>query len=157
MVSYEGPVGLVNVTGVIPRMEEYRHVKTLDSKKYQALLTEYLVPSLEKDNNRLEKTFQKDGTSIHTSKKMQAFFQQEGITPPVWPAKGPDFSVIENVWGLIKNKLKHHNIQKLFDIEAIVMKLWNEIVTPEYCRALYDGLLERIQKKFANGDARINH
>ncbi|OQV14338.1 hypothetical protein BV898_11456 [Hypsibius exemplaris] len=77
MVFYEGPVCLVNVTGIIPRTEECEHGKTLDSEKYQALPTEYLVSYLKKNNNRLQKTFQQDGASIHTSKKMQTFFQQE--------------------------------------------------------------------------------
>ncbi len=157
MVSYEGPVCLVPVTGVIPRMEEYGSVKTLDSDKYRALLTEYLVPYLEKDNNRVNKIFQQDGASIHTSKIMKSFFEQEEICPPVWPAKSPDLSVIENIWGLIKIKLKHRNIQKVSDIEFHVMELWNEVCTPECCKALYDGIPLRIQKVIANQGARINH
>jgi len=85
---------LVLFSGVIPRLEEWGTVKTMDSAKYGALLQQYLVPYLEENNRRLHKIFQQDGASIHTSAYMQAFFQQEGIIPPIWPAKSPDLSVI---------------------------------------------------------------
>ncbi|OWA53677.1 hypothetical protein BV898_18098 [Hypsibius exemplaris] len=89
-VSYEGPVALVCVTGVIDGME-YGSAKTMNSLRYRSLLTAHIIPYREKDNNRLVKVFQQDSASIHVSKIMQTFFQQERFFPAPWPAKSPDF------------------------------------------------------------------
>ena len=50
---------------------------------------------------------------------MRAFFEQY-IFLLIWPAKSPDLSVIENVWGLIKIRLEKYNLDSIEEVPAIV-------------------------------------
>ena len=57
--------------------------------------------------------------------RLRKIFQQDGIVPfpppPQWPAKSPDLSVIENVQGLIKNRLEKWNFNSIEEVAAIVV------------------------------------
>ena len=41
--------------------------------------------------------FQQDNFSIHTSTLMKKFFEKEHINTLEWPARNPDFSIIDNL------------------------------------------------------------
>jgi hypothetical protein len=154
VVSRNGPVCLVKVTGVVEKLEIWGKIKTMDQYGYLDLLSAYLLPYLEEHP---EAIFQQDGASIHTSKVMMEFFTEFGCTPPSWPAKSPDLSVIENIWGLIKVALGKVNILTVTDLEYWVPKLWDRIVTPELCKRLYDSIPVRIEAVFWNDGARISY
>ena len=44
--------------------------------RYRDLLTEHLLPKLEKDDNRINVIFQQNNARIHTSKLMEAFLSK---------------------------------------------------------------------------------
>ena len=47
-----------------------------------------------------------DGAPCHTSKETQAYRLQHSICRIPWPANSPDLNLIENVWSLLKLKLR---------------------------------------------------
>ena len=153
-VSRTGPVALVKVTGKVDGMEHWGAIKNMNSAIYEDMLTLHLLPYLEKN---IGAVFQQDGAPIHTSKAMKRYFDQFGITPPFWPPKSPDLSVIENVWGLIKAALAKLSVTTLSDIEVLVPKLWHELVTEKYCIDLYESISARIDAVIANNGARVNY
>ena len=97
-----------------------------------------------KKDDRIPKVFQRNGADIHTSAFMQAFLHQEGITPPVWPAKSPNLSVIKNIWDLIEIKIQRYTLTNISEITPIVQRLWSEICTESYCRTPLDSIPKRI-------------
>ncbi|OQV24982.1 hypothetical protein BV898_01191 [Hypsibius exemplaris] len=102
--------------------------------------------------------FQQDGASIHTSKLNREFFDRFGISPPFWPPKSPDLSVIENVWGSIKFELaKNTSIKTVQDIARAVPELWNKLVTRKFCEALWENIPDCIAAVIANKGARIKY
>ena len=48
-------------------------------------------------------------------------------------------------------------IENVSEIEPRVRELWNEIVTPELCKNLYDGIPGRLEAVIKNKGARIHH
>ena len=127
----------------------------MNSFRYRDLLTEHLLPELEKDGNRVKVIIQQDNARIHTLNVMKAFFEQEGIIPPWWPAKSPDLSPIENAWGIIKYHLKKLRLQNVEDIAPAVEKLWRTLITPKLCHRLFQSVPNRIDRVLKAGGARI--
>ena len=50
--------------------------------------------------------FQHDLASCHSAKKVQKVLQENEIKVLVWPRNSPDLNSIENLSGIIKNKLR---------------------------------------------------
>ena len=69
-----------------------------------------------KNNFRGQAVFQQDSATFHVSSLLHGFPQQEGLIIPLWPAKLPDLSDVENIWDRIKNMLAKDavkNVEKL--------------------------------------------
>jgi hypothetical protein len=49
--------------------------------------------------------FQQDNAKIHTSLRMQEWFECHGIWVIKWPPHSPDLNPIEHCWNLLKKKL----------------------------------------------------
>lgn len=156
-IARTGPVALVQVTGVIEQMEYLGKVKTMDQYRYRELLAAYLLPFIEENKERAW-VFQQDGASIHTSKIMKEWFSEFGIDVPEWPAKSPDLSVIENIWGRIKLLLQREEVLTVADVERVVPKLWNKVTSDVgYLNNLYNSIPSRVQKVLDNDGARIRY
>jgi transposase len=50
--------------------------------------------------------FLQDGAPCHTSKKVMAYIKQQSFAVMDWPGNSPDLNLIENLWGIMKSKLK---------------------------------------------------
>ena len=140
VISRSGPVCLVCVTGDIPKLEIFGKVKTSDSIRYRSLLTEYLLPFSDGNNLRGRTVFQQYNASIYVSSVLQEFFQQEGLIIPLRPAKSPDLSVIENIWGMIKNMLAKIVVKNVEKLKYQVEQCWEKLYTEGTCRKLYDNI-----------------
>ena len=94
-------------------------------------------------------TFMQDNASIHKVEVVTTLFHDLKIPTLNWPPKSPDLNPIENIWGLMQNRLN-----KVFDNDGepesanelfcLIEKVWNEI-KPEEIRNLYQSLPKRIQ------------
>ncbi|XP_050519504.1 uncharacterized protein LOC114340796 [Diabrotica virgifera virgifera] len=50
--------------------------------------------------------FQQDNARCHTCAYTQAWIQEHELATILWPAASPDFSPIENIWGLMKTEVE---------------------------------------------------
>lgn len=75
--------------------------------------------------------FEQDGATCHTSKKTMNWIGQQDVNViDHWPANSPDLTCIEQVWSILKQKVKDHkpaNNQELF--KALQYE-WN--IIPQY-------------------------
>jgi hypothetical protein len=115
---------------------------------YIATLTAALQPFLDGIRPRLggaEPIFQQDGASIHTAKTVKTWFQEQNIATVDWPAKSPDLSPIENVWGDLALRVYDNGQQfdNRDDLKRAILKAWSEI-TDERLKKLMDGMRGRM-------------
>jgi transposase len=84
------------------------------SRSYQNALQEGLLPHY--DGSR---QFQQDNAPVHTSISTRSWLRSHSIEPVYWPPYSPDLNPIENIWRMLKHKLrtKHPEIIHLQDNE----------------------------------------
>jgi transposase/AraC-like DNA-binding protein len=74
------------------------------AENYIETLKEYLLPEIEAAEGLV--TFQQDNARIHKTDAVISFLKDNGIEPLKWPPQSPDLSPIENIWNVLKMKMK---------------------------------------------------
>lgn len=128
------------------------------SDQYIDILSRRLVPEMRKTFPLATGIFQHDLAPCHTSKKVQTFFRQKKITVLDWPGNSPDLSPIENLWSIIKTKLRAKDCttqQKL--ICAIIDAWYRDSTIADHCQKLVDSMPKRIQQVLKNKGGHISY
>lgn len=86
--------------------------------------------------------FQQDNAPAHRSRIATEYFQNEGIRLIPWPPQSPDLNLIENVWQLIKRRLKPAYETKA-ELQSHIVKEWADVEVA-YVRKLYAGMRNRL-------------
>ena len=69
-----------------------------------------------------------DGASCHTAKVIKEWFEFVNIDYiKNWPGNSPDLNPIENLWAIIKSKLKGRDTSSVPKLEAAVRDIWNNL------------------------------
>ncbi len=66
--------------------------------------------------------FQQDLAPAHTAKGTKSWFNDHGVTVLVWPANSPDLNPIENLWGIVKRKMRDTRPNNADELKATVKK-----------------------------------
>ena len=93
---------------------------------------------------------------IHVDGNINAERYQEIIQYILdWPSKSPDLNVIGRVWAAMRNRIEYRPLMSLADIEKRVPELWKEVVTPEFCRSLYNSIPNLVARCKKNHGYRV--
>ncbi len=60
-----------------------------------------------------------------------------GIPVLNWPANSPDLNPIENLWGIVKRKMRYARPNNAEELKATIRATW-ALITPEQCHRLID-------------------
>ncbi len=60
-----------------------------------------------------------------------------------WPTNSPDLNPIENLWGIVKRKMRDTRPNKADDLKAAIKATWASI-TPQQCHRLIASMPRRI-------------
>lgn len=111
----------------------------MTATRYGDILSASLVPFLRKtypDGHRLYQ----DNDPKHTSRYVQALFQENRINWWKSPAESPDLNPIEKVWGSMKNFLRDkHKPRNMPELKEGIRKFWRTM-TPQMCCRYIDHL-----------------
>jgi len=118
----------------------------LDSNLMCTIYKNELLPSAKImfGDNTSDWYLQEDNDPKHKSKKCQSFKQQNNIQVMKWPAQSPDCNPIENVWGLIKNRLSGKTFKSAFALKLAIRKEWKSL-DKNYAEALVQSVPKRLQ------------
>ena len=113
---------------------------TMDTEKYADILSEHILP-----HSCLIGTFQQDNAPPHKAKKISLLFEQNGLSVMQWPPYSPDANCIENIWSLLKNKVRVRGSKCLEELEASIIDVWkNDLSLKQACTAVVKSMPSRI-------------
>lgn len=139
-MSAEGVGQLMFIEGIV------------NATKYQSILQDCLLPSLEVLCPEGQCIFQQDGASSHTARTTKAWFGTNNINVLSWPANSPDLNVIEAVWHEMKRHLRNHPQRTIADLRQEIQRIWDAL-SPEFCKKLVESMPARIRAVIkAKGD-----
>ena len=112
----------------------------MNSNIYISILKDHLKEDMKYLNC---KVFQDDSAPCHRSKKVKTWEIENGIEVLDWPGNSPDINPIENLWGILKRKLKDKIITNKKDLITIVYQEWKKL-SKEYMENLIYSMPKRI-------------
>ncbi len=111
---------------------------------YQEILEHFMLPSADKLYGDADFIFQQDLAPAHTAKGTKSWFNDHGVTVLDWPANSPDLNPIENLWGIVKRKMRDTRPNNADDLKATVKETWASI-PPQQCHKLITSMPRRIE------------
>ena len=99
----------------------------------------------------LEPLLMEDGASIHTSKEATAWRQSAGITQLEWPPSSPDLNPDENMWGAMKQRIKHGPVlyTKQADMFMAAEREWNRLLEEGHHQKWVEEMKKRLEEVIA--------
>ncbi len=74
---------------------------------YQNFLDHFMLPFADQLFKDADFIFQQDLAPAHTAKSTKSWLNDHGVGVLDWPANSPDLNPIENLWGIVKRKMRN--------------------------------------------------
>ncbi len=117
---------------------------TVNAAIYQEILEHFMLPSADKLYGDADFIFQQDLEPAHTAKGTKSWFNDHIVTVLDWPANSPDLNPIENLWGIVKRKMRDTRPSNADDLKAAIKATWASI-PPQQCHILITSMPRRIE------------
>ncbi len=104
---------------------------TMNAERYIKLLEQHMLPSRWFIFQGRPCVFQQDNAKPHTAAITTAWLSSRRVRVLNWPACSPDLSPVENIWRIIKRKLRQRRPQTLQQLETYIRQEWDQIPTPK--------------------------
>ncbi len=104
---------------------------TMNAERYIKVLEQHMLPSRWRLFQGRPCVFQQDNAKPHTAAITTAWLRSRRVRVLNWPACSPDLSLIENIWCIIKWKIRQRRPQTLQQMETYIRQEWDQIPTPK--------------------------
>ena len=92
--------------------------------------------------NQGPRVWRKSGET-HNAKSTTSWFARNSIPVLDWPANLPDLNPIENLWGIVKRKMRNTRPHNTDELKSAIKSTWASI-TPQECHRLIMSMPRRI-------------
>ncbi len=106
-----------------------------------------MLPSADKLYGDADFIFQLDMAPTHTAKCTKSWLNDHGVTVLDWLANSPELNPIDNLWGIVKRKMRDtrpNHADDLKDHADDLIKATCASITPEQCHRLIASMPRRI-------------
>ncbi len=104
-------------------------------KKYIEILEHNMLPSRRHLFQGRPCIFQQDNAKPHSAHITKSWLQRKSVRVLDWPACSPDLSPIENVWRILKRKMRQRRPRTVAHLKTCLQEEWDKI-TPENTSSL---------------------
>ncbi len=108
---------------------------------YQQILEHFMLASADQLFKDADFIFQQDLSPAHTAKSTKSWLNV-GVLD--WPENSPDLNLTENLWSIIKRKMRNKRPKNADELKATVKETWAPI-TPQQCHKLITSMPRRIE------------
>lgn len=104
----------------------------------------YLLPSAEKwfGGDKALWILQEDNDPKHRSRRCVSWKDENDVQVLDWPSQSPDANPIENVWALMKHKLRGKRVFNLKSLCRQIRQIWRSL-SVEYAQKLVESMATR--------------
>ncbi len=111
---------------------------------YQEVLEHFMIPSADKLYGDADFIFQQDLSPAHTAKSTKSWLNDHGVGVLDSLANSPDLNPIENIWGIVKRKMRNKRPKNADELKATVKETCASI-PPQQCHKLIISMPRRIE------------
>ncbi len=105
--------------------------KGINAERYIQVLEQHMLPSRRRLFQGRPCIFQHDNARPHTASITTSWLRRRRIRVLKWPACSPDLSPIENIWRIIKRKMRQRRPKTVEQLEACIRQEWDNIPIPK--------------------------
>ncbi len=129
--------GAMSSAGVGP----FSFLKTnVTAPVYQYILEHFMLPSADQLFKDADLIFQQDLASAHTAQSTKSWLNDHDVGVLDWP----DLNPIENLWGIVKRKMRNKRPKNADELKATVKETWASI-PPQQCHKRITSMPRRIE------------
>jgi hypothetical protein len=130
---------------------------TLNADRYIDLLNEnQIIEKLDSRYGNHGYHFQYDGAPAHRCSRTVNWMRERSNIIEDWPPNSPDISCIENLWGVLKQRVVKRDPASVQELERDHVEEWQEL-DQKIIDDLIDSNLKRFQLIVEEGGGSINH
>ncbi len=118
---------------------------TINAEKYIEILEHNMLPSRRHLFQGRPCIFQQDNAKPHSAHITKSWLRRKRVRVLDWPACSPDLSPIENVWRILKRKMRQRRPRTVAHLKTCLQEKWDKI-TPETLHHLVSSVPKRLFK-----------
>ncbi len=104
---------------------------TSGTERYIQVLEQHMLPSRRRLFQERPCISQHDNARPHTASITTPWLRRRRIRILKWPTCSPDLSPIENIWRIIKRKMRQRRPKTVEQLEACIRQEWDNIPIPK--------------------------
>ncbi len=116
---------------------------TINAEKYIEILEHNMLPSRRHLFQGRPCIFQQDNAKPHSAHITKSWLRRKRVQVLDWPACSPDLSPIENVWRILKRKMRQRRPRTVAHLKTCLQEEWDKI-TPETLHHLVSSVPKRL-------------
>jgi transposase len=150
--------GCISIFGVGPLV---RYTETMKNTDYIPILENYLLKAFPKlrgtSSRKGALTFQQDNAKPHSADNVKEWFLNNHVNVMEWPSYSPDLNPIENLWGILQDRLydDNHLLETADDVWKKAQSIWYKDLNV-YIEDLYKSMPFRIEEVLERNGNRLD-